>query len=241
MELWERIPTFLARDVAFCVNERRTRDTDDAFIRSAADGRRETTAGLLGDVDADNGEITVFEFEDVGASGRAAGKFSVGVRVGSESSYDGHGLFRVVRGFNWSQKPAAQGMNMSASPHGEDVVAGVEEHRGERMSPRYTALILEARRSCWENASVTKSVHSALSSIFCDHVRSLRERAGMTQRDLAAALGREHGMVARIELGERRVDVLEVYQLFKALGADPKRELWELMKEFEAVEHSSKG
>lgn len=54
----------------------------------------------------------------------------------------------------------------------------------------------------------------------------------MTQRDLAEALGREHGMVARIELGERRVDLVEAYELFKALKVDPVRETAVLMKRF---------
>ncbi len=77
-----------------------------------------------------------------------------------------------------------------------------------------------------------KSVHSRLSKLFCDRIRLLREAAGMTQRDLAAALGREHGMVARIELGERRVDMIEAYELFKVLGADPEKEAAALMKVF---------
>lgn len=54
----------------------------------------------------------------------------------------------------------------------------------------------------------------------------------MTQRDLAVALGREHGMVARIELGERRVDFAEAYQIFVAVGADPAEEAVALMKKF---------
>jgi len=54
----------------------------------------------------------------------------------------------------------------------------------------------------------------------------------MTQRDLAAALGREHGMVARIELGERRVDMVEAFDLFRALKADPVKESAALMKKF---------
>jgi transcriptional regulator with XRE-family HTH domain len=54
----------------------------------------------------------------------------------------------------------------------------------------------------------------------------------MTQRDLAVAIGREHGMVARIELGERRVDLAEAYQLFVALGANPNREADRLMTKF---------
>jgi transcriptional regulator with XRE-family HTH domain len=77
-----------------------------------------------------------------------------------------------------------------------------------------------------------KSVHGRLSMAFCDRIRSLREKAGMTQRDLAAALGREHGMVARIELGERRVDFVEAFELFTALGADPAKEAAGLMAAF---------
>lgn len=77
-----------------------------------------------------------------------------------------------------------------------------------------------------------KSVARTHYAMFCERVRTLRERAKMTQRDLAAALGREHAMVARIELGERRVDLVEAYCLFKALGVDPAREAAALMKEF---------
>ncbi|OAI56750.1 hypothetical protein AYO49_00545 [Verrucomicrobiaceae bacterium SCGC AG-212-N21] len=79
-----------------------------------------------------------------------------------------------------------------------------------------------------------KAAHSALSKVFAAHVRALREKAGMTQRDLADALGREHSMVARIELGERRVDLVEAFELFRALGADPAGETATLMKAFAA-------
>ncbi len=79
---------------------------------------------------------------------------------------------------------------------------------------------------------MNKPLHGKRSKIFCEHIRSLREKAGMTQRNLAEALGREHGMVARIELGERRVDIIEAFDVFEALGADPAEETLELMKKF---------
>jgi transcriptional regulator with XRE-family HTH domain len=79
---------------------------------------------------------------------------------------------------------------------------------------------------------VTKTVHSALSRIFCDHLRALRENADMTQRDLAASIGREHGMIARIELGERRVDLAEAFQIFTALGVKPEAEVSAVMLKF---------
>lgn len=88
------------------------------------------------------------------------------------------------------------------------------------------------KKICWQNRSVNKTVHSKLSKLFCEHIRSLRATAGMTQRDLAEALGREHGMVGRIELGERRVDFVEAFALFQALGADPVQEASALMVKF---------
>ena len=101
--------------------------------------------------------------------------------------------------------------------------------------------IFGVKKFCWQYESMTKTIHGALSKIFCQHVRQLRENAKMTQRDLAAALNREHGMVARIELGERRVDFMEAYELFQALGADPDKEAALLMLKFkDAVVVSAK-
>ena len=79
---------------------------------------------------------------------------------------------------------------------------------------------------------MTKTVHSTLSGIFCEHLRALREKAEMTQRDLASAIGREHGMIARIELGERRVDFAEAFQIFTALGTKPDEEAAAVMMKF---------
>jgi len=83
---------------------------------------------------------------------------------------------------------------------------------------------------CSQNESkVDKTLYSAQAKIFRERIRELREKAGLTQRQLAEKLGREHGMVARIEQGERRVDFVECYWLFKALGVDPVQEAEQLM------------
>jgi hypothetical protein len=42
-------------------------------------------------------------------------------------------------------------------------------------------------------------------------------------------------MVARIELGERRVDFIEAFWLFKALGVSPAKAAAELMTRFAAT------
>jgi len=49
-----------------------------------------------------------------------------------------------------------------------------------------------------------------------------RERAGMTQRELAARIKRPHSFVGRMEAGERRVDVVEFIEIARVLGADPR-------------------
>ena len=53
-----------------------------------------------------------------------------------------------------------------------------------------------------------------------------REKAGMTQRALAARLRRPHSFVGRMEAGERRIDVIEFIEIARAVGADP-REIFE--------------
>ncbi|WP_263495355.1 helix-turn-helix domain-containing protein [Mesorhizobium sp. CO1-1-8] len=48
-----------------------------------------------------------------------------------------------------------------------------------------------------------------------------REAIGLTQTDLAAKLGEYQSFVARLESGQRRVDVIEFIDLAKILGFDP--------------------
>lgn len=54
----------------------------------------------------------------------------------------------------------------------------------------------------------------------------------MTQRDLAEAIGWNQSLIAKIELGERRLDLIEYYWLILALGGDPSKESALLMKSF---------
>jgi len=51
---------------------------------------------------------------------------------------------------------------------------------------------------------------------------AVRKAAGLSQRDLADRLKRERSFVARIEQGERRVDVVELLWICQACGANPR-------------------
>ncbi len=48
-----------------------------------------------------------------------------------------------------------------------------------------------------------------------------RRRAGLTQAQLAAKVGKDQSYVSIVERSQRRVDVLEFCMLAKAMGADP--------------------
>jgi transcriptional regulator with XRE-family HTH domain len=54
-------------------------------------------------------------------------------------------------------------------------------------------------------------------------LRQAREDAGLSQRALATKLGVHASWVAKVELGERRLDVVEFIQVARALGRDPRR------------------
>jgi transcriptional regulator with XRE-family HTH domain len=51
-----------------------------------------------------------------------------------------------------------------------------------------------------------------------ERLRDARTAAGLTQRDLAARLKKEPSWVAKIELGERRLDIVEFIAIARALG-----------------------
>lgn len=48
----------------------------------------------------------------------------------------------------------------------------------------------------------------------------MRKAAGLTQRQLAQRLGREQNFVARVETGQRRLDVIELATIYRACGVD---------------------
>jgi len=64
----------------------------------------------------------------------------------------------------------------------------------------------------------------------------IRKAAGLTQRDLAERLGRERSFVGRIELGERRLDLVEFHWVCRACGQDSTKVAAELLKEFSKLE-----
>jgi transcriptional regulator with XRE-family HTH domain len=57
-----------------------------------------------------------------------------------------------------------------------------------------------------------------------------REKADVTQRELARRLKRAHSYVGRIEIGDRRLDVPEFIEWCDLLGADPVEVFKQVLK-----------
>lgn len=86
-----------------------------------------------------------------------------------------------------------------------------------------------------------KSTFTPLGVLLRERVAEIRSEAGLTQRDLADRLGREQSFVARIEIGERRVDVVEFFWICRACGVDPGQLATELMGEFAELEKGKRS
>lgn len=55
----------------------------------------------------------------------------------------------------------------------------------------------------------------------CRAIIAARKNAGLRQQDLAYRLRCQQSFVARIESGQRRIDVVEFLVLTRAIGCDP--------------------
>ncbi len=66
-----------------------------------------------------------------------------------------------------------------------------------------------------------KSTHTRQYRVFLDGLIQARKDAGLTQQQVADKLGRPQSFVAKYEIGERRLDVVEFLEIAKLLDADP--------------------
>lgn len=68
---------------------------------------------------------------------------------------------------------------------------------------------------------MSRTLHSDGQTALISALIAARKCAGMTQTDLAKRLRCHQSFIARIESGQRRIDVPELVVLCRALGADP--------------------
>jgi len=63
-----------------------------------------------------------------------------------------------------------------------------------------------------------KNLYTHRQRILLDLLRKIRKDAGLRQDDVAERLGRPQSFVSKYESGERRLDILELYDVCGALG-----------------------
>lgn len=68
---------------------------------------------------------------------------------------------------------------------------------------------------------MARDTYSELSRKLRAVLRQTRKAAGLTQAETAERLGVPQSYVAKVEGGERRLDVAEFFDFVGALGADP--------------------
>ncbi len=65
---------------------------------------------------------------------------------------------------------------------------------------------------------MAKTIRSSGHEALCDELIAVRKKAGLTQAELAKRLRCHQSFVARVESGERRIDVVELIVIARALG-----------------------
>ncbi len=66
---------------------------------------------------------------------------------------------------------------------------------------------------------VNQKEYRAVGTVFV----TARERAGLTQAQLAKLLAKPQSFVSSYERGQRRIDLLELVRIAHVLGADPRK------------------
>jgi transcriptional regulator with XRE-family HTH domain len=95
---------------------------------------------------------------------------------------------------------------------------------------------LEASKIRPQNASVKKTIYTRQSEQLRRVIVTMRTKARFTQRQLADKLGREHSFVARLELGERRLDIVEFFWICKACRVNAETAACQLMRKLQELQ-----
>ena len=65
-----------------------------------------------------------------------------------------------------------------------------------------------------------KSIHTPQNQVLLDLLRNYRQRRRLRQIDVGMRLGKDQGMISKVESGERRLDVIELRAWLEAIEVD---------------------
>ena len=81
-----------------------------------------------------------------------------------------------------------------------------------------------------EHRHILKTLRSRRHRALCAALKSARKGLRLSQHEVAVRLKTSQTVIARIEIGERRVDVVEFLDLARVLKLDPREVLTRLMQ-----------
>jgi transcriptional regulator with XRE-family HTH domain len=86
-----------------------------------------------------------------------------------------------------------------------------------------------------------KSTHTKEYAALRAELCRAREKCGLSQRQLAARLKVPHSWVAKVESGDRRLDLVELCWFLLACGEEPLNTISRLLKKFPRTSFSRDG
>jgi DNA-binding XRE family transcriptional regulator len=96
-------------------------------------------------------------------------------------------------------------------------------------SKAYTPLRGLSSRGTTNQVRVARTFHTGPYEIMLGMLVEARNRADITQAELAKRIGRPQPFISLVERGERRIDVIQFYAIVKALGLDPEQAFRDLV------------
>lgn len=79
---------------------------------------------------------------------------------------------------------------------------------------------------------MAKSIYTPAYRRLCRLLVTARQQASLTQEEVASQLGKPQSFVSKVEIGERRLDVVEFLELCHALDIDPVSSVEEINRVF---------
>jgi transcriptional regulator with XRE-family HTH domain len=78
---------------------------------------------------------------------------------------------------------------------------------------------------------MSRTISSPLHLALVAFIIATRRAAGFTQSDIAKKLGRHQSFVATVESGQRRIDVVDLFDFANAIGFDPVEAIKSLQRQ----------
>ncbi|MGN0929895.1 MAG: helix-turn-helix domain-containing protein [Alphaproteobacteria bacterium] len=79
---------------------------------------------------------------------------------------------------------------------------------------------------------MTKSIFTNNYKLLLQLLIETRKKAGITQQELAKKLHKNQSYISKYENSERRLDMIEVIGIVKAMGANPNDLMQNILKEW---------